>query len=134
MKKILSAEQLKKALKDPIIGAIMAQRQTYTSAVMDFYRSIGRKPEPAEPVRVAADGTMTVMQAFNKARDEKQVVMVESTPFAMLGWKSPESGETKGPYMITVWMACAVEIGENGRFKDMFPAGAEGYFVWMEEK
>jgi hypothetical protein len=52
----------------------------------------------------------------------------------MMGWKSPESGETKGPFMVTVWLGVAVEIGENGRFKDMFPANADGYFPWMEEK
>jgi hypothetical protein len=89
-------------------------------------------PEP-EPVRVAPNGTSTVQIAFNKCRHEKLTFMVETTPFALLGWKS-DDGSTKGPFIVTVFLATAIEIGENGRFKDMFPAGAEGYFPWVEEK
>jgi hypothetical protein len=133
--KILSAAELKKAMKDPLIGAIMAQRQVYVNMFWDYWSRPNKDSDIGYEIKAkATDGTMTLLQAYNTAKSNKQVVQVEFHDFAMLGWKSPESGKTSGPFMFTVWLGVAVEIGENGRFKDMVPAGAEGYFLWMEDK
>lgn len=129
--KNLPSEELKRYMQDPLIAAIVNSRVGYVRRVLKQWERMFGKGELVEKSKPGT--TMTVMQAFNICRDTKQTFMVDSTPFALVGWKNDE-GKTSGPFVVTVWLAVAVEIGENGRFRDMFPAGAEGYFPWMEEK
>lgn len=76
---------------------------------------------------------MNVKDAYYKALDTlKMSFGDEGTYFTLLGWKSAESGKTRGPFLIHVLCTMAIEIDRRGKFKNSFSADATGYYPWVE--
>jgi len=53
--------------------------------------------------------------------------------FALVGWKSPDSGQRSGPFLVTVQGGEAIEVNRHGKFKDSYPATSKHYFPWINE-
>jgi hypothetical protein len=53
--------------------------------------------------------------------------------FALVGWKSPESGLVSGPYLIHVFRGAGIELNTEGKLKDVIAADAEYYFPWGQQ-
>lgn len=75
---------------------------------------------------------MTVQAAYNIAIKTFLVSVGESGAyFTALGWKSPESGEVTGPFLVHIHGNTAIEINEKGEYRDSYPAKADHYFPWF---
>lgn len=74
---------------------------------------------------------MTIKKAFEKARAVNTVIIGDAY-FALVGWRSPETKQEHGPFLVTVYDKTAVEVERTGRFREIIPATADCYFPWLD--
>jgi hypothetical protein len=78
---------------------------------------------------------MTVREAYEQAAPVSKLVLGENGhTFALVGWRSPETGRESGPFLVTIDGDRAIEIERDGRFKDCYSSSADSYFPWITAK
>lgn len=75
-------------------------------------------------------GTMTAGKAWKIAVD-KHKITISGDWFAMIGWKSPETGEISGPFLVTRSGNQVIEVDRNGKYVESYPHNADCYFPWI---
>lgn len=74
--------------------------------------------------------TMTAGEAFDIAIKDHRLTL-NSEWFAMVGWKSPESGHESGPFFVTRHGKTIVEVDRHGVYRESFSSKADCYFPWI---
>lgn len=74
---------------------------------------------------------MTAKQAFEEAIKNFKVSMgKEGQYFTALIWKSPESGKTEGPFLVTMSREVVIEVNEKGEFSSTYLGKCDHYYPY----
>lgn len=76
--------------------------------------------------------TTTVSEAWQESCNHGSMQFGhEDNHFAVVGWKSPSTGQLAGPFLVTISGDQCIEIGWNGCFRKAYPATTKNYFSWI---
>lgn len=74
---------------------------------------------------------MTAKAAFNEAIKTFKVSMGEEGQyFTSLYWKSPESGQIIGPFLVTMADNVVIQVSEAGVFHSVFSGRSNHYYPY----
>ncbi len=76
---------------------------------------------------------MTAKEAIDKAM-QKVKFEIGDQYFTLIGWKSPHTGQRSGPFVVTSYGDMVVEVGPDGKFKEIYSGKADCYFPYIEER